>query len=95
MGTQADAVVPVQAGEDLGRLPSQNLEQGQLRVFQHGHLRPGRPGRGRRLQTDPSAADHHDPRTLGEGGLQTLAVAHAPQIQHVVQVRPRDGQAAR
>jgi len=96
VGPQDDPLIPVQVGEDLGRLPAEYFQQRQLGVLQDGHQRPGRPGRRGGLQGDPAAADDdHDPGPGGEGGLEPLAVSHAAQVQHVVHVRPGHRQSAR
>lgn len=95
MGVQAHSVFRVETGEHLGRLPAQDLLQRQLGVLEDRHLRPGQAGGGRRLQADPAAADHHDPRAFGEGCLEPITVADPAQIQHVLQVGSGDRRTAR
>lgn len=92
---QVDAVIPVQVGEDLGDLPAEHPEQGQLGALQHHHPGTGRTGRGRGLQADPARADHDDRRAGPERPLEPVAVLQPPQVQHAVQVRAGNGQPAR
>ena len=58
---QVDAVLAVQAGEDLGYLPAEHPQQRQFGRLEDRHLDAGGPGRGGGLQADPARSDHRDP----------------------------------
>ena len=69
---QVDAVGGVQVGEHLRHLGSEQAQQRQLALFEHGHLGAGRAGRGGGFQADPTGADDHYPGAGAERGFELV-----------------------
>src|SRR5215831_9243470 len=91
---EVDAVIAVQAGEDLRRLPAEHPQQRQLAPFQDRHLHADGPRGGSGLQADPARPDHHNPRYGGKGGLDLVAVRDPAQVEHAAGFGAGNGQAA-
>ena len=92
---QVDAVLPVQAGEDLRHLRAEHAQQWELGALQHGDGGAGGARGGSGLQADPAPADHHYVRARAEGGAQRVAVVERAQVVHTGQVRAGQPQVAR
>ena len=83
---ELDTVATVQRGIQSCNLRTEHLHEGQLADPQHRDITSGGTRGDGALQADPPRPDNHHPLSLGECGLQRLAVVDVPQVPNTIQL---------
>ena len=91
---RSTSCVAVEGGEDRRHLGTEYAQERQLGGLEDRDMGSGAACGGGGLEPDPAGADDDDARIGGDRGPQPFAVVDRPEVEHALEVRTRQRQAA-